>query len=61
VDVADPDETVRIQNVSPRLSAAPGEIRWVGAALGAHNEAIFCGDLGLSATQLEELSDAGVI
>ena len=61
VDVADGDESVRMQNVMPKLSETPGEIRWPGAALGEHNEAIYCGELGLSTKQLAELRDAGAI
>lgn len=61
VDVADAGDKVRMQNVTPKFSATPGEIRWPGAALGAHNEAFYCDELGLSGQQLAELRDAGVI
>lgn len=61
VDVADGDDSVRMHNVVPTLSSSPGEIRWPGAALGEHNEAIYGGELGLSPTQIERLRDAGVI
>jgi formyl-CoA transferase len=60
-DVTDGEDRVRMQNVIPRFSATPGEIRWPGASLGEHNEAIYCGELGLSAQRLAELRDAGVI
>ncbi|MDH3452582.1 MAG: CoA transferase, partial [Gammaproteobacteria bacterium] len=61
VDVADGDASVRMHNVVPRFSQTPGQIRWPGAALGAHNEEIYCGELGLSTQRLAELHDAGVI
>jgi len=61
VDVADGDNNVRMHNVIPRLSETCGEIRWPGAALGAHNDEIYSGELGLSTQQLAELRDAGVI
>jgi len=61
VEVGGGPDKLRMQNVIPRLSATPGEIRWPGAAIGAHNEAIYCGELGLSAERLAELRDAGVI
>ncbi len=61
VDVADGDDCVRMHNVIPRLSKTSGEIRWPGAALGAHNEAIYCGELGLSTKRLAALRGAGVI
>ncbi|MDH4124717.1 MAG: CoA transferase [Gammaproteobacteria bacterium] len=61
VDVADGAANVRMHNAIPRLSATPGEIRWCGAALGEHNEAIYCNELGLSARQLAEFRAAGVI
>ena len=38
-----PDPTypgLKMQNVFPRLSETPGEIRWPGPALGAHTEAV---------------------
>lgn len=38
VHVEDPDlGVVPMQNVSPKLSATPGRVRWSGAALGAHD------------------------
>ena len=61
LDVEDSDGTVRMHNVIPRFSASPGEIRWPGAALGAHNEAFYCQELGLSAGNFGKLREAGVI
>jgi len=60
-DIADGASTVRMHKVVPEFSATPGEIRWPGPALGAHNEAVYCGELGMTAQQLAELQAAGVI
>lgn len=48
-------------NVIPRLSATPGSIRWPGAALGAHNDAFYLDELGMTATEYGDLRAAGVI
>ena len=50
-----------MQGVLARLSLTPGEIRWTGPALGAHNDEIYRGRLGLSPEQIANLSDQGVI
>jgi formyl-CoA transferase len=52
---------VRMPNAVPRLSASPGSVRWTGPDVGAHNEEIYCGVLGLSAVELQRLRDAGVV
>jgi crotonobetainyl-CoA:carnitine CoA-transferase CaiB-like acyl-CoA transferase len=39
---------IPMQNVFPRLSRTPGRIRWTGPALGAHNEEVLQGLIGLS-------------
>jgi len=62
VRVPDPDlgEAI-VQNVVPKFSATPGSVDFLGAPMGAHNEEIFCGELGLSKQRLKELKDAGII
>jgi succinyl-CoA--D-citramalate CoA-transferase len=45
----------------PRLSDTPGRIRWAGARIGEHNEAVFRDWLGLDHAELERLSHEGVI
>ncbi len=52
---------VRMQGVYPRLSRTPGEIRSGAPRLGAHNEEIYCGLLGLSPARLEQLVAEGVV
>jgi crotonobetainyl-CoA:carnitine CoA-transferase CaiB-like acyl-CoA transferase len=47
--------------VVPRLAGSPGEIRWAGEDLGASNEEIYLGLLGLEAAQYKRLVEAGVI
>ena len=62
VRVPDPDlgEAV-VQNVVPKFSATPGSVDFLGPAMGAHNEEIYGGELGLSTERLKELRDAGII
>lgn len=50
-----------MQNVFPRLSRTPGEVRHPGPALGEHNEEVYRGLLGLSEQEMSRLRDAGVI
>lgn len=45
----------------PKLSDTPGRTNWAGPAIGAHNEEIFGGLLGLSASELELLEARRVI
>ncbi len=50
-----------MQNVAPKLSATPGEVKWPGPALGAHNEEIYGGVLGMGAAERAALVAEGVI
>jgi crotonobetainyl-CoA:carnitine CoA-transferase CaiB-like acyl-CoA transferase len=61
VDVPDGDRTARMHTAIPRLSETTGEIRTVGGALGANNEDVFVRELGLDATEVARLREAGVI
>ncbi|MEM8801424.1 MAG: CoA transferase [Pseudomonadota bacterium] len=52
---------ITMQNVAPRLSETPGEVRHVGPALGEHNSYVFGQILGISDDQQASLRDAGII
>jgi crotonobetainyl-CoA:carnitine CoA-transferase CaiB-like acyl-CoA transferase len=52
---------IAVPDVVPKLSATPGEIRWLGEALGAQNEEVFRDLLGLKDNELGQLRDDGVI
>jgi crotonobetainyl-CoA:carnitine CoA-transferase CaiB-like acyl-CoA transferase len=51
---------VRMTAPTPRLSATPGEVRWTGPALGAHNRDVY-GALGIDDAELEQLTRDGVV
>jgi crotonobetainyl-CoA:carnitine CoA-transferase CaiB-like acyl-CoA transferase len=53
--------TVKMPGLVPKLSETPGEVEWYGGPLGAHNEEVYGGLLGLSAKEIERLSEEGVI
>ena len=50
-----------MQNVFPRLSDTPGEVKWPGPEVGQHNEEIYGGLLGLGRDALSELKAQGII
>ncbi|HEY2424392.1 MAG TPA: CoA transferase [Pseudolabrys sp.] len=52
---------IAIPDVVPRLSATPGEVRWLGEGIGARNVEIFRDLLGLEDADLCQLRDEGVI
>ena len=48
--------------VVPRLTASPGRVEHPGpVAVGAHNEEIYCGRLGLSRDELRALASRGIV
>lgn len=51
----------RMQNVAPKLSATPGDIRWVGPELGEHTDEVLREVLGLDDDVLDRLRAAGTI
>lgn len=50
-----------MQNVCPRFVNQPAEVRWTGEALGASNQEVYGGLLGLAEEQIAELASKGVI
>lgn len=52
---------ITVPGVVPRLSETPGEIRRLGAGLGAQNEDVYKGLLELSSAEIEDLRISGVI
>lgn len=51
-----------MQNVFPKLSETPGEIRWAGPTeLGQHNDEVYRDLLGKSEADLKEMKAAGTI
>jgi succinyl-CoA--D-citramalate CoA-transferase len=62
VTVEDPEiGPFPMQNVVPRLSETPGEVRWTGPTLGQHNDEVYGEVLGLSEKEREALRERGVI
>ena len=56
-----PMGTIKMPGIVPKFSETPGEIKWAGPELGAHNAEVYQGLLGLDPAQLEELKTEGVI
>jgi formyl-CoA transferase len=53
--------TVRFPGIVPKLSDTPGETRWLGPELGAHNEEVYGQLLGFTPERLEQLKLGGII
>lgn len=50
-----------IPNVVPWLTETPGQVKWLGPPLGAHNKDIYQGELRPSDADMDQLRNAGVI
>jgi len=62
VEVEDPDiGAFPMQNVVPRLSETPGEVRWTGPKLGQHNDEVYGKVLGMGDEDLEAMRERGII
>jgi formyl-CoA transferase len=53
-------EPVDLPGIVPKLSATPGQTRWVGPPLGAHTEEVL-GSIGIKGAELERLRSAGIV
>ncbi len=62
ISIADPElGQVKMQNVIFRMSETPGSVRFTGRKLGADNEAVFKGELGMTDEEIAALKAAGAI
>ena len=52
---------LKVPAIVPMLSETPGATDWPGPEIGAHNEEILCGRLGLSQSELEQLRNKRII
>ncbi len=59
-DIGD-GETVKLPTMIPKMSATPGGTKWIGPPLGAHNQEVYGGLLGMSETDIAQLVQDGVI
>lgn len=50
-----------MQNVAPKLSDTPGEVRWVGPELGQHTREVLADVLGKTDDEIDSLAEAGII
>jgi formyl-CoA transferase len=51
----------KMQNVFPKFSETPGNVRWTGPTLGQHTHEILSHQLGYSNDKIDRLKQAGVI
>ena len=57
----DDGDSVLLPRLAPQLSDTPGETRWPGPPVGAHNREVYGELLGLDEAELARLQAAGVI
>ncbi|HLG87184.1 MAG TPA: CoA transferase [Alphaproteobacteria bacterium] len=50
-----------MQNVAPKLSVTPGQVRFAGPELGEHNEEVYKGLLGFDDAKIAELGRRGIV
>ncbi len=53
--------SLKIPALAPKLSSTPGYTQWAGPELGAHNDEIYRGFLGMETAAIEALKNKGVI
>ncbi len=54
-------QTIKMPGIVPKMSLTPGEIKWVGPELGAHNEEVYRSLLNLDTEEITRLQEQGVI
>ncbi|MDI6880778.1 MAG: CoA transferase [Desulfitobacteriaceae bacterium] len=54
-------QTIKMPGVVPKMSVTPGEIKWVGPELGAHNEEVYRSLLNLDTEEITRLKEQRVI
>lgn len=52
---------VTMQGVVPKLSKTPGEVKWAGGSLGAYNDEIYKGLLGMTDEEILKLKEENII
>ena len=53
---------IAVPGFVPVLSETKSETAWLGPSkVGAHNEEVYCGLLGMTQTELQELKNDGII
>jgi formyl-CoA transferase len=52
---------IRMQNMIAKFSETPGKVRFPGPELATHNQEVFCGELGLTQDELDQLKIDGVV
>jgi len=54
-------DNLKMQNVFPKFSKTPGEIRWSGPEYGEHTEEVYSEILGMSADEVAQLRNKKII
>lgn len=52
---------IKMQNITPKLSATPGVIKWAGGAIGKFNDEIYGGLLKMTEEEIKDLKNRGII
>lgn len=52
---------IKMPSIVPKLSETPGEIRWIGPKMGAHNQEIYQDLLSVNRTEFDALKETGII
>lgn len=54
-------KNLKMQNVAPKFSKTPGQVRWSGPTLGQHNQEIYEGLLEMAKDKLEDMKARGLV